>query len=330
MRFEENCISCNSDGIKKIGKHDYYIRRNLSSNLLNTYDERVWIFFEKIINDKSKSKFIFDVYLCRNCGLIFQNPRLTDKEIKIKYHIINELGSVKSRISRIESSYSKVLEQRASRVYCLIKEFRLGVNHKLKIMDYGGQRGFNLIPFTKEFECSVVDYEKWKLPNGITHIGYTLNDLDKSNNFDVILLMHTLEHINYPVQFMKNLSCFLTYGGIIYIEVPLGCWREWQKNVDPITHFNFFSEESLIKCVENSGLNVIYVSTSYQNYGYSKGWCINLICKKSKCSETKIKKLSTKRQMAGIEYYLVYLFDIKKIFKYIKSKFFKNKKIQVN
>jgi SAM-dependent methyltransferase len=257
--------------------------------------------------------------ICESCGFIFTNPRFSEKDLEVKYNTIKELGSVKYRLKKNPPSN---LDKRANRIYNLInKFFNYTQEATPTILDYGGASGYNLLPFVNSFKCGILDYEKWVLPAGVEYLGKDLSDLKDIDKFDVILLLHTLEHVIHPKNFIDELSKHLNENGILYVEVPLGCFREWKFIREPLTHINFFSEESLFKCFELCDLSVIYLATSYQWVTHGKMWCLNIIGSRQKYRRlSPIKNvLSTKKQMSKINYYFPYLFNGRVIGKVLRK-----------
>jgi 2-polyprenyl-3-methyl-5-hydroxy-6-metoxy-1,4-benzoquinol methylase len=79
--------------------------------------------------------------------------------------------------------------------------------------------------------------------------------------FDVISLIHVLEHIPAPTAFLKAVSAKLSPGGWLLIEVP-DC------SVNPFIllvadHASHFSPSSLAKVVANAGFDVIRTSPAW-------------------------------------------------------------------
>lgn len=234
-------------------------------------DVRKWILFERIL--KTKSPIIFKVMICNSCGFMFTNPRFTTEEIKIKYQTIAELGCEKN-----SPVFSRNLDKRALGIYKLVKRyFPQQVEHK-KILDYGGSWGYNLHHFIGNNNAYILDYVKWDhYKDGIEYIGEDVADLKNNNLFDIILILHTLEHVIEPYLFLKKTINHLSFNGLIYIEVPLGVFREYSHIKEPITHLNFFSEESLVNLFRRLRLNVVHISTRNQWVTHSKSLCINII-----------------------------------------------------
>ncbi|MFC1856772.1 class I SAM-dependent methyltransferase [Thermodesulfobacteriota bacterium] len=306
MQTVEKCPLCASEHIEKITKHVFkYPGVNVHDHLLDATYVRLWILFERIL--KNRTDVVFYSSLCNKCGLIFTNPRFSDEDLKTKYDAIIELGSVKYRLQQNPPTN---LDTRAKRIYTLVnKHFRSNSGRRPRVLDYGGASGYNLIPFLDTFRCCILDYEKWDLPEGIEYLGPDTSDLYDGEQFDVILLLHTLEHVTEPKAFLAELCTFLKDEGIIYVEVPLGCFREWRSLSEPLTHVNFFSEESLYNCFRFCDLSAIHISTAYQWLIHGKTWCINMLGTKHSHSELTFQApLLTRKQMNRALYFLPYLY----------------------
>lgn len=299
----EKCPICDSD--QKLLLKEYNFKfpgedfKKISINPLNV---TLWILFEKLL--RKRDDFKIEILFCKSCGFIFLNPRPSQNDLKIHYEMVSELGLAKILRQRRPEIKS---DKRAKRVYKLISkyyDFKFKSKTKPKLLDYGGAFGHILPPFIEKFKCMIIDYQKWELREGIEYIGKDLNDLDYKHKFDVILLLQTLEHINHPKEFLKTLSNHLTNDGIIYIEVPLGCFNEWKSLIDPLSHLNFFSEASLFKCLRLCDLKIIHLETKFQRERWGKERCINIIgYKNEKRNKLRIKRiLSTEAQMSKISY----------------------------
>ena len=199
----DHCPSCGSRENKKLKEHLFRFPGDDVRNQLHdlTY-ERLWILFERILEKRDKA--VFFSMLCQKCGLIFTNPRFSPEDIQIKYEAINELCSVKYRFKRHPPSN---LDLRALRIYHLVtSHLSSRAESKPRVLDYGGASGYNVLPFTDKFACGVLDFEQWDLPRGISYLGRDLSDLNEDDRFEVILLLHALEHIPEPSTFLEEIG----------------------------------------------------------------------------------------------------------------------------
>ncbi|MFX0167401.1 MAG: class I SAM-dependent methyltransferase [Promethearchaeota archaeon] len=296
MNLTDKCPICNSRNLRIRKKFTFYRPKEESKK------GRLKILFTDFLGDKRKKDFF--VIFCRRCGYIFLNPRFNEEEYQIIFKSEEKVPI------NYESTTMKVHLTRSLYNYEFLKKFvDLNPENKLKILDYGGASGYMLLPFLKHFECFLVDYTEYRLPKKIKYLGRNSNDLKQDIKFDVIFMLHVLEHVIDPKKLIKDLTENLKENGIISIQVPLGCLREWKSLDTPFRHINFFSEQSLYNCVRLAGLKVIYLDTTFQKTNKTKRWIINVIAKKisEDKSLNKTKFLSTKNQeLLKFFYYIPY------------------------
>ncbi|MBN2169486.1 MAG: class I SAM-dependent methyltransferase [Actinobacteria bacterium] len=272
----EYCPICDSNELKVLKRYEFSSECNDQANKqisnITYVQERLNLFFDYIWKDSDTANI--DMTLCKSCGFIFINPRPTDKDISIKYSVINELESARRRE---KSKPPTRQEKRAERTYSLLSGLGNKPPSNKRVLDFGGAEGYNLIPFSRDNECLLLDYVEYDYSDGIKRLGNDLEDIEKDEKFDIILLCHTLEHVTQPLKMIEDLASHLENKGMLYIEVPLGALIEWNLLKEPLTHLNFFSEESVSKCFELAGLSVAHISTDFQWVRYKKIWCINAV-----------------------------------------------------
>lgn len=172
----------------------------------------------------SKRDFTMDVrnVACETCGLVYQNPRMSKKEVNdfYAYHF--------HKMSVNKSSNGEELVGERSRQdqfnYILGKVPLV----KGKILDVGSFEGCFLSLFRKiGWEAYGVDphigaCEVAKRKYGLRNI-YAI-DFEESNFdagfFDLITIRHVLEHVRKPSQMLKLAHHNLKEGGYLFIQVP--------------------------------------------------------------------------------------------------------------
>lgn len=101
----------------------------------------------------------------------------------------------------------------------------------------------------KELRVLRVKFEDAKLPK---------------DYFNLVVLNHTLEHMDNPKLVLKKISTLLKEGGIVFIDVPnfgslsskiLG--KKWPYLL-PLEHKHQFTKESLTKLLEDGGFKVLH------------------------------------------------------------------------
>ncbi|KKQ75709.1 MAG: Methylase involved in ubiquinone/menaquinone biosynthesis [Candidatus Woesebacteria bacterium GW2011_GWB1_38_5b] len=87
-------------------------------------------------------------------------------------------------------------------------------------------------------------------------------DLEK-NNYDLIILNHSLEHVRNPLAFMKKVKGLLKKNGVVYVEVPnfaslesMIAKKAWRYLL-PNEHIYQFTPETLGRLIEAVGLKVV-------------------------------------------------------------------------
>ncbi len=280
MDYLTTCPVCQSQNLKVLKKHtfvptDVVLADELKQGV-SDLEERLWIYFHKIL--KRKEPAVVESTLCQSCDLIFSNPRFTEADIAVKYQTIEALGFDQLRHKDKGLPKSEI---RGQRVLKLVKEVLPADKNdkKLKVLDYGGAEGYLLEPFINEgHEGFLIDFVVYqKTHPKIQYLGRDLKDLSVDTKFDVILLLHTLEHVVDPVTLLRGLAQHLSPGGLLYVEVPLGAWLEWEFLREPVTHLNFFSETSLNQTVRSAGLHPLFVNSRWQWVTTTQTVCINFV-----------------------------------------------------
>ncbi|OQX12633.1 MAG: hypothetical protein BWK76_17370 [Desulfobulbaceae bacterium A2] len=104
----------------------------------------------------------------------------------------------------------------------------------------------------------------------------TLRDITGTGQFDVVVLNHVLEHVERPVEFLREVERLLLPNGIAYIAVPnRACWEAclsgWT-SYEPY-HLTYFSQQTLAKAVEVAGLVLERLAT-HESFS---GWFLALL-----------------------------------------------------
>ena len=235
--------------------------------------ERRWLLFHEVLGPAAGDSVEVKVMACADCGFRFLSPRLTAQELQVKYAALDRLGFVKSRYVAPREDALTARAQRIKRLVDEVAPLRSGG----VVADVGGAWGYNLAPYESG---AVIDYERWpteRYPKGTRWIAETMDDLQPMPQFDRVLYAHTLEHVSEPVASLTSISQRLNEGGAVYVEVPLGVWHETAHLQDPITHLNFFGEESLARLMTRCGLRVVHLSTRHQQITHDAQWCVNAV-----------------------------------------------------
>jgi len=301
MKIAKSCPVCkNEECDKLLTRRVEYPGGDIYSNLMDIDYVRNYILFDRILQNREPIEFCFQI--CTNCGFIFFSPRPEENDIVIKYDLVNELGDTKERE---EFLYRGITcdDKRALEIYKSIAAF-VEV-HNSNVIDLGGARGLNLKYFLGDNDCFVIDYEEHELLTGTQYLCETTDDVPESIRAKVVLFCHTLEHIVDPVKEILKIKDILEPGGLIYIEVPFGCWNEYKHTRNFLTHLNFFSEGSLYYLLDRCGLSIKYLRLKPTLGRVRYVPVIVAIAENSPPNNKKTNTyLATRGQMEGKHYYL--------------------------
>jgi 2-polyprenyl-3-methyl-5-hydroxy-6-metoxy-1,4-benzoquinol methylase len=181
MSLQNNCLYCNSEKI--------------------TPGKELPIYF----NEKE-----FTWNRCKNCGLLFLLPPLSDDDKKKMYNS----GYHETYYFNYTEDYSRQLE--------LIKLYQ-----KKTFLDYGcGDAGLLKFLQTNSYVVTGVEYDI----NLVEKLASKFRDIDfivekefwgTTEKYDIIHLGDVLEHVSNPIKLIEQLKTRLNPGGIFFIEGPL-------------------------------------------------------------------------------------------------------------
>lgn len=193
-----------------------------------------------------------EIVSCKKCGLVktLQNKSLNYSN----YHRDTDYD-------KFESHFKNIFRKR----FNLVNKYKKGK----RVCDIGASTGTMLDVFLEN------NWETWGVePSASAHIakkkGHKVlkNTLEKamlpSNYFDAVVLNHTLEHVENPVEVLKKVSEILKKGGVVLVDVPN--FDSLSSNIRkgnwpfllPNEHTYQFTPESLKKVFEKARLSVIH------------------------------------------------------------------------
>jgi len=201
------------------------------------------------VRDSKKHKII----KCNKCGHIQLNPIPTQEE-ENKFYDENMQDKNINDVGTIQRAYKKMLIDTTRRTNLVTK-----LTHKgKKILEIGSGHGFFLEAMRKlGYEIIGIDISKGKrkISKKITKVkilDVNINEkIPNIGKFDTIVIIHTLEHIADPINFLKNAKKLLNHKGKIIVEVPncndfnLNFNKAYEQFYWERAHIHYFTPKSL-------------------------------------------------------------------------------------
>jgi SAM-dependent methyltransferase len=195
---------------------------------------------DELIATRDRFNIRMCTVICRNCGLVRTNPRLTEEAWSEYY--IHEFRAMEahSEFSRIADRsaenfereyamahgvFAAVIRARNERARVLGRPARGNGADGLAVADvgcgYGGMvRYFN----ERGWSAAGSDYDVGAVAFGrslgLDLISGSAEELDVKAPFDAVLLSHVLEHVTDPRAMLRSVKRLLKPDGLLYIELP--------------------------------------------------------------------------------------------------------------
>jgi 2-polyprenyl-3-methyl-5-hydroxy-6-metoxy-1,4-benzoquinol methylase len=253
------------------------------------------------------SKFSLNLVKCKNCHLVYTNPRLIEKELLRRYgdeYFYNEClpifnaNSTRFDLETVNKHYSLYVN--------LLNPF-----HKpgKKLLDLGCGPGFFLKSAEQagwtaegvEISPIATDYA-----NKVVKVKVQNSSLEKvhfpEENFDVITLLDVIEHLRDPLQTLREIHRILKQDGVLLLNTPdlnslsrffLG--KDWAV-LSPAEHLFNFSQKTLELLLEKANFQIVCIQNLFHfNPDYTHdipGWRHTLW--KAVCSRLESRHLAAK------------------------------------
>jgi len=225
---------------------------------------------------------------CKSCGLVYVNPRLSDKYTQQIYSGKGLKTKFKSFLySRRKMKDLENIENRLQRGELLMYEVEK-YKKKGKILDIGCNRGFLLA--TADcwgWDAYGIELVKWmtKLVEKEFNVKIFNKELTEAGDsfcngfFDAITMIDIIEHLRYPLKEMKEVNRILKKDGFLLINtVDVGSayakieGSNWG-HLNPSEHLVVFSRQTIKKLLEKCGFEIIRFQPSKGSAGEMEIHC---------------------------------------------------------
>lgn len=225
-----------------------------------------------------KNKFVFfRTVSCKNCSFIFRDIHPSNKWFNKQYKKRSSFQS-KKKVG-INFNYEKLRIFRYQQLYNFLE-------NKIKfknVLDIGCATGLGLNVFKKkEKNIMGIDTDKTRINYGLKKNlnlkNVNIFDFKCKKKFDLIIFLHTLEHLTSPNQAIKKILSLMNEKSNLYLEVPnfKNLVRSWDDSIY-LSHLSNFTEENLEYFLTKHNLQILYKTyPQTENGEYNLG----VLCKK--------------------------------------------------
>ena len=195
---------------------------------------------------------------CRGCGLLLTWPRPTTAELealyaRAAYYDEHGMGEATAAPAAWEQRAAGILA-RLPRPLTRALDFGAGQGHLTHALR---NRGLAAEGFEPSLAGRQAAQERYRLAlwDSLPEV------VDPA--FELVTLIHSLEHVPHPLLALRQLHSLLAPGGIVYIEVPhpgsLAMWRAERRRelLDLPFHLYHFLPKTLAALVEQAGFQVL-------------------------------------------------------------------------
>jgi len=214
------------------------------------------------------------IYKCDICGLFFNDKMNKNFDAKSLYndYYKNEIGG------RFSFGIEYLI-----RLFRFFRAFKIFTSYPgaKSILDIGSGRGFKLYYLKKYFKIRKavgIQISKPACEFSRERLGLEIIDKDfldvqfGEEKFDIVTMMHVLEHVFNPEKYVKKIHSILSDGGRLVIEVPnFNSWSsvltgKYWLGLDLRYHVSYFTVDSLDRLLKKYNFKIKVLHTFSLEY----------------------------------------------------------------
>jgi SAM-dependent methyltransferase len=277
-------------------------RKTIDCNLCGSGDASV--LFEAGVAQASR------VVRCKNCGLMYASPRakLPDQdEIKDYDPEVTKRAQETNR-DRYEKEELQVRDYEDTRAY-LRKVFP----KRGRLLEIGCSMGFLLAKFREDgWEVEGIEPNRGYCEfigdyHGIQATPTILEEADRQpENFDVVVMLHVIEHVPNPLGTLEEIYRVLKPGGTLVLETPrydslmFKLLRHRERSISCDGHIYFFTTDTLRAVSRKAGFEVRFVNYVGRSLNLARLlWNVGVMTK-SRTAQRLIGKLSDLLHLSSV------------------------------
>jgi len=208
------------------------------------------------------------VRFCDNCQAYFVSPAPSLNELNDFYQKYYESHSLSGPTEKTDVKTLLAADPRDN--FCIIELQSLMDLKGKKILDVGCGKGKMMVPLRKlgaevhgiDLDPSAIRLVEEALGFENARIG-TIDELDESEKFDVIIMNDLIEHPLEPMAVMEKASRLLTENGLIMIWTPNGTFAGQEKEpiclrVD-LEHMQYLTFHTCLYLAQHLNLSIVHL-----------------------------------------------------------------------
>ncbi len=194
--------------------------------------------------------------ICRQCGLVYQSPRMTEAESQAFYQ-----AEYRLLYQGQQGPNPKDLAVQAARARLTLEFTRQYVTSAASILDIGCSTGILMEQLRHHYRARAVGIEpgdtyRWYAQSQGLEVFVSLDELKNAglSRFSLVSMMHVLEHLPHPLTYLQDLrDQFLEPNGWLLLEVP----NLYAHDCFEVAHLTSFSAHTLVQLVHKAGYRVV-------------------------------------------------------------------------
>jgi 2-polyprenyl-3-methyl-5-hydroxy-6-metoxy-1,4-benzoquinol methylase len=255
----------------------------------------------RLITCENRHAIALPLSICAFCGLVLINPRpradwfedfykkyFWEAYVDMHVHSMEELFEIDKCKEKAEAIGTAILGE-ISRPSLRYLDVGCGLG---ALPDYISNNAEGWTVEAIEPSKQAVDFIH-RTFNSFTVTNMSLDRLiEVKHRYDVVSIVHVLEHTLDPSLFLKRICNLLSEDGMLYVEVPNILSDKWQgKDFLHVAHTLYFDESSLRAALETSGYRVIKVIDAPEKKYWP--WALGVFAaRKAHAGEFKLTRLS--------------------------------------
>lgn len=197
--------------------------------------------------------------LCSQCGLVFQTPRMSESELDTFYQ--EQYRVAYQGQGGPSDKDLKVQKARAEYLVNLLQG--MAIKKVQNYLDIGSSAGSLITQVQGVYGCEAVGiepgeaYRQYAESKGI-RVFKELSLIEEAEiqRFDLVSLIHVLEHLPDPVEYLKALRInFLTQNAKLLVEVP----NLYAHDCFEVAHLISFSIDRLVQVLTKAGYKCLFI-----------------------------------------------------------------------